>query len=231
MSTSRWVERGLLIVVLLSCAWLAVEQRRAPAALLEMQSRLDSLEVKIDAVLELQKSRLLQASGGSAERPPPITYTPSPGPQGGAAGGGSYDDGYADDPYAGGAADPMGAAPAPAASRRGQLAQRAKGAARMIVGELYQTADEMAEAENWDDATYNQVSGIFDQTTTEIGEIFQSVRAGELSMQEARGQAEALRDDTTDRMEDVLGEEGFERLRQRLATKGQQLRQQVRRRR
>jgi hypothetical protein len=125
---------------------------------------------------------------------------------------------------AGGAAGASATDPASpeALAAGGRTSSRARRFANMpanVLSRMYDAADRMAEDEGWDDATYDQVAGIFEASAGRAVELFGELQAGTLTPVDARDQAMALRDEVTGKLEGVIGADGVTRLKGYLAGK------------
>lgn len=105
----------------------------------------------------------------------------------------------------------------PAAAPRGRTAFKdRKRLAEMpgnVLNRLYDATDRMADDEQWDDATYDQVTAVFEESAARATELFAGMRDGSVTEAQAREQAIGLRDETTQRLETVLGPDGLTRLK------------------
>lgn len=86
-----------------------------------------------------------------------------------------------------------------------------------MLDRLYNAADRMAEAENWSDETYDEVTLVFEDTADAMLTLFRDVQAGKVDQVAARDQAALLKDDATSRLTTLLGADAIDRLRQHAA--------------
>lgn len=84
----------------------------------------------------------------------------------------------------------------------------------VVLNRLYDAADQMAEREQWDDRTYNDVADVFEQTTTDILDLWDDLKQGEVAPADARDEALALRESAQTRLATILGDDGLEELRE-----------------
>lgn len=191
---TRTFERVLLVGMLLALlfvAWGVNAQRRR---LDDVASRVAELEVRTRAYADATKVRaatppgmdMFQAGG----KAPGAARAPAPGAEGAPA-----------------------RRPGPAANARGRTPP-VPGA--NVLEKLYEAADEVSELEQWDAETYDAVAQVFDDTTAAMSDLWKDVQEGRVSITQARRQAVEVRDSAQGRLQSVLGEEGFERLRTRV---------------
>ncbi len=187
---TRLVERILLVVLAvaaLGLAWTASTQRRR---LDDLAARVADTEMRLRMVGEAAKLRAAHVPAPDLFQPNAKAQAPRPG----AAEGGSK-------------------RPGPGAAARGRTPP-VPGA--NVLDHLYEAADELAVSEQWDDATYDGVAQVFDDTTSTMLDLWKDVQGGRVSIAQARKQAMEVRESAQVRLQAVLGEEGFDRLRSRI---------------
>ena len=82
-----------------------------------------------------------------------------------------------------------------------------------VLNRLYDATDRMADDEQWDDATYDQVTAVFEESAARATELLAGMRDGSVNEAQAREAAVALRDETTERLQTVIGPDGLQRLK------------------
>lgn len=120
-------------------------------------------------------------------------------------------------------APPPSAFEAPKAEPARQAKRSASGNARtkvppvpgaQVLDSLYSAADELAQEQDWDAETYDQVARVFESTTSTMMALFEDLQAGRVNQQQARQRAIEVRDEATERLGGILGPAGFERLKE-----------------
>ncbi|HMV67595.1 MAG TPA: hypothetical protein PKA64_12150, partial [Myxococcota bacterium] len=114
--------------------------------------------------------------------------------------------------------DPRAAGePRPADAPRGRVAfkdrKRLADMPGNVLNRLYDATDRMADDEQWDDATYDQVTAVFEESAARATELLAGMRDGSVNEAQAREAAVALRDETTERLQTVIGPDGLQRLK------------------
>ncbi len=208
MPTWITTERVLLVLLIAVVGWQA-EQSRSDRRLLD---KIGETVLAMEGTVKENTTALVALR--SAPPPEAVPCIPSgPGGPGGGPGGGERS-GRAGRGE-GGANGPQGVTVDPAGAG-GPRAARAKRMAAMpgnVLARMYDAADRMAEDENWDDATYDQVTGVFEESAGRAATLFEELQAGTLQPVDARDQAVALRDEVTTKLVGVLGPEGVARLK------------------
>lgn len=208
MPTWITIERVLLVLLIAVVGWQA-EQSRADRRLLD---KIGETVLAMEGTVKENTTAVVALRSA----PPPEAVPCIPAGPGGAGGGlGGGERGGRAARGEGGAGGPQGVTVDPAAAG-GPRAARAKRMAAMpgnVLARMYDAADRMAEDEGWDDATYDQVTGVFEESAGRAATLFEELQAGTLQPVDARDQAVALRDEVTTKLVGVLGPEGVARLK------------------
>lgn len=85
-----------------------------------------------------------------------------------------------------------------------------------VLNRLYDAADTMAVNEQWSQQTYDDVVFTFEETAEEMKFLWQDLKAREIDVYQAREEVDLLRDDTNARLAAILGDQGLERLKDRI---------------
>jgi hypothetical protein len=78
---------------------------------------------------------------------------------------------------------------------------------------VYDAVDRMAEEEQWNDATYDEVASVFEQSAGELVGLMEAVQRGEITPQQAREEGSMMRDEALGRLQTSIGAEGMQRLK------------------
>jgi hypothetical protein len=213
MSRTRWIERGVVALLIAVVGWQQMHITRQERAVQRLYVHVNEL---VDAQKMLHEA-LKQRPAAALRTPMPheVFARPKQAAQRSLDGEASV--------------DALPQAQAMRAGKRRFNNQRksldraqehlpeASGAT--VLNRLYDAADVMAANENWDDATYNDVADVFEQTTTDMVDLWEDFRGGEVAPLDARDEVIALRDQAQDNLANILGEEGLEVLRQHVKAK------------
>lgn len=213
------VDRALLVLILALLAAQGLGQRDDHALLEQTSRAVTDLTKKLE---EAQKRLADARAAGGASGPSWGSTSAGARPEFGArvdgGEGGALTSGGPGAPEgAGGAALSPGAAGGTpggsAASRLAKVKRQLAASGMTMMDVVYDAVDRMAAEEQWDDATYDEVASVFEQSAGRMVQLYQDVQTGQLTPQEARDEGLAMRDDALGRLQGRIGPEGIARLK------------------
>ncbi len=207
------IDRALLVLLLVLLVAQGQAQRGDHALLASTSQAVADLTKK----LEDAQKRLADARASGAGAATPSWTVPSVGGSARVEGGVRPDGDAGAANAVPGATGPAGAVPpgaaGSAASRLAKVKRQLAASGMTMMDVVYDAVDRMAAEEQWDDATYDEVASVFEQSAGRMVQLYQDVQTGQLTPQEARDEGMAMRDEALGRLQGRIGPEGIARLK------------------